>query len=151
EVFVLQIEGSKHWRFYHCARDLPLADEKAVLARDELPEPTREVTVRPGDLLYMPRGHVHEAFTSDCLSLHLTVGVRIFRWADVLSLALANVSAYDVRFRAALPPGLLTSGQVPAAAKAQFQELLRVFAESAWVEEAVGRLASSFLPKLAAL
>jgi hypothetical protein len=151
EVFVLQIEGSKHWRFYGSARDLPLEDEKAVLARDELPAPTQEVTVRPGDLLYMPRGHVHEAFTSDCLSLHLTVGVRIHRWADVLVQALAGVCAHDVRFRASLPPGLLTGAQVPASAQAQFQELLQVFAGSAWVEEGVGRLASSFLHKLSAL
>jgi hypothetical protein len=151
EVFVLQIEGSKHWRFYGPARDLPLEDEKAVLGRDELPAPTQEVTVHAGDLLYMPRGHVHEAFTSDCLSLHLTVGVRIFRWADVLVHALAGVCARDVRFRASLPPGLLTGAQVPPAAQAQFQELLRVFADSAWVEEGIGRLASSFLHKLAGL
>jgi hypothetical protein len=151
EVFVLQIEGSKHWRFYGSARELPLEDEKAVLSREELPEPTQEVTVRPGDLLYMPRGHVHEAFTSDCLSLHLTVGVRVFRWADVLAQALADVSAGDARFRASLPPGLLIGGTVSPSGQAQFQDLLRVFSESAWMETAVGRLASSFLQKLSTL
>ena len=31
EVFVLQIAGSKHWRFYGSARELPLPEEAATL------------------------------------------------------------------------------------------------------------------------
>jgi ribosomal protein L16 Arg81 hydroxylase len=151
EVFVLQIEGTKHWRFYGPARDLPLAEDKATLPKDQLGPPTQEVFLQPGDLLYMPRGHAHEAFTSDCASLHLTVGVKVYRWADLLQQALADVSAQDVRFRQSLPLGLLSNGASPPSLRGQFRELLRLLADSARVEEAVGGLAQAFLGKLAAL
>jgi ribosomal protein L16 Arg81 hydroxylase len=150
EVFVLQLEGTKHWRFYGPACDLPLAEDDVPVDRKLLGPPTEEAVLRSGDLLYMPRGHVHEAFTSDCLSLHLTVGVRVFRWVDLLGQALADVTAGDVRFRQALPPGLLTarSGEV---VRQRFRELLHALAEHAEADEAVDHLAETFLPQMPAL
>jgi len=150
EVFVLQIEGTKHWRFYGPAHELPLADERAPVVRERLGAPTQEVFLQPGDLLYMPRGHVHEAFTSDSLSLHLTVGVKLFRWADLLHQAVDALAARDVRLRRSLPPGLLTDGPT-SAATGSFRELLQLLAETARADDAIGRLAAGFLSKLAAL
>jgi ribosomal protein L16 Arg81 hydroxylase len=150
EVFALQIEGVKLWRFYGSARQLPLAEERGTLRREQLPPPTLEVLLRPGDLLYMPRGHVHEAFTSDSQSLHLTVGVKVFRWADLLHQAVADLSARDVRFRESLPPGLLT-GAGPAQVDQHIHELLQALIEKARPDVAVGRLAASFLGTLTAL
>ena len=37
-------------------------------------EPVLDVTMRAGDTLYLPRGWLHQAMTSDAASLHLTVG-----------------------------------------------------------------------------
>jgi hypothetical protein len=151
EVFVLQIEGTKHWRFYGVARDLPLAEEYTTVAHDRLGPPTREAVLEPGDLLYMPRGHIHEAFTSDSLSLHLTVGIKVFRLADLLHLAVDELSAREVRCRASLPPGLLTDGAVPEALAKEFRELLQVVARQAQAEQAVAHLAESFISKLTTL
>jgi hypothetical protein len=151
DVFVLQIEGSKHWRFYAPGPDLPLVDDPTPVARDRLGPPTLEATVQAGDLLYMPRGHIHEAFTSEVLSMHLTVGVKVFRWVDLLSRALARVSARDVAFRQALPTGTLTAGAVPASVRARFRDLLRLFAQGADADEAVESLGESFLRSLAVL
>ena len=150
EVFVLQIEGTKHWRFYGSARDLPLADERTTVVRERLGPPTQEVFLQPGDLLYMPRGHVHEAFTSDNLSLHLTVGVKVYRWADLLHQAVDLLSAQDVRLRRSLPPGLLLDGSAQSGT-GSFRELLQLLAETARADDAIGRLAASFLGKMAAL
>jgi hypothetical protein len=150
EVFVLQVEGFKHWRLYGPARALPLEDDRAPVAREQIGPPTREVRLEAGDLLYIPRGHVHEAFTSACASLHLTVGIRVFRWLDLLGQALAGVADRDVRFREALPVGWLDGGD-PAALRAGLRQLLRVLAESARADEAVERLASDFLASLPGL
>jgi hypothetical protein len=60
EVFVLQIEGNKHWRVYGAGRELPLPLETATFSRDQLGAPTLEAVLRPGDVLYLPRGHIHE-------------------------------------------------------------------------------------------
>jgi hypothetical protein len=151
EVFVLQIEGIKHWRLYGPGRELPLPEERATYSPDQLGPVTHETTVRPGDLLYMPRGHIHEAFTSDSLSLHLTVGVKLYRRVDLLYRALEIVSRRDARFRASLPPGLLTGNDTPELEAEYFRELLRVLAEAARADEAIDRVAADFLSKLPAL
>jgi hypothetical protein len=151
EVFVLQIEGTKHWRFYGSARELPLEEERATLNRDQLGASTQEVFLQPGDMLYMPRGHAHEAFTSDRTSLHLTVGVRVFRWVDLLQQALADLAAQDVRLRHSLPPGLLSRAAAPPSLQSQFQDLLGLFARGARLHDAVDNMTEAFLSKLAVL
>jgi ribosomal protein L16 Arg81 hydroxylase len=151
DVFVLQIDGDKHWRLYNPARELPTSNDQVAVPKDQLGAPTREIDLRAGDLLYIPRGHVHEAFTSERASLHLTVGVNVCRWVDVLQQALAGAAAADVAFRRSLPPGILCTETLPPELNETFQELLRRFANRASLESAAGALAQSFVEKLAAL
>ena len=56
--------------------------------------------VEPGDTLYLPRGWLHQALTSDEDSLHLTVGVNVVTWLDALRAALDRL-----RGRRRLPAG----------------------------------------------
>ncbi|MGE5192325.1 MAG: cupin domain-containing protein, partial [Deltaproteobacteria bacterium] len=128
EVFILQLEGSKDWRLYGASEELPLVSDGTGVPRQPL-GPSREVRLSPGDLLYIPRGHVHEAFTVDSLSLHLTVGINVYRWSDLLRHALAAASREDVRFRESLPEGALPAnkGQL----RQHFQDLLDRLVENA--------------------
>ncbi|EPQ16395.1 MYC-induced nuclear antigen [Myotis brandtii] len=73
EVFILQLEGQKHWRLYHPT--VPLAREYSVEAEDRLGRPAHEFTLKAGDLLYFPRGTIHQADTPPGLahSTHLTI------------------------------------------------------------------------------
>lgn len=71
DVFVLQAFGHKHWEV-HAARGEP---DRAPL----------QVDVGPGDCIYMPTGTPHAATTGYELSGHLTVGVHVARWRDVLA------------------------------------------------------------------
>jgi ribosomal protein L16 Arg81 hydroxylase len=108
DVFVLQLHGSKKWQIGEPERALPLA------ARDSgpvgNPGQVREYVLRPGDVLYLPRGYPHQAVTSDESSLHLTVGVHAFRWHDFMVEALKAVAEQRVDFREALPAGFLDEG-----------------------------------------
>jgi hypothetical protein len=151
EVFVLQIDGRKHWRLYGGARELPLAADTATFGKDQLGPPTQEVLLEPGDLLYVPRGHAHEAFTAEGGSMHLTLGVKVFRWVDLLQQALDDLAARDVRLRRTLPTGLLGRGTPPPGLGEDFRDLLRHFAGQARLDEAVAGLAESFVGKLASL
>jgi len=63
----------------------------------------------PGDALYIPRGYAHEAVTQTSSSLHLTVGIHVFTWADLLGEALHLVAAENSDLRRALPVGHLGS------------------------------------------
>lgn len=76
-VFVLQTEGSKTWRLYQPSDEIALAEEHSPdLARDQLGQP-QQVVLQPGDVLYMPRGTVHEAVagTTSHHSTHVTISV----------------------------------------------------------------------------
>ena len=150
EVFALQVDGVKHWRLYGPAATLPLAEDKMTLPRARLGSP-REVRLEAGDLLYIPRGHAHEAFTTDGSSLHLTVGVNVYRWADLLHQALAEVTRRDARFRETLPPGAVVGQPLPAGVTQRFQELLQALAQAARPEAAARRLGDLFFEELAML
>ena len=57
------------------------------MRRDELESgPVLECTLEPGDLLYMPRGFIHEASTKeDQHSLHITLSAaQKNTWGDLL-------------------------------------------------------------------
>jgi hypothetical protein len=151
EVFVLQIEGSKHWRLYKPTVELPLQEIFEPIPREQIGAPIQEVHVKPGDLIYIPRGFIHEAFASDDSSLHITVAVSVFRWTDLVRAALASLSANDVEFRRAVPVGALGGGDIAGALRTQFNELLQQLVRGARVEDAIATLGDQFIGNMAVL
>eukprot|EP00965_Chrysotila_dentata_P247353 6207694-Pleurochrysis_carterae.AAC.11 len=84
-VFILQTEGSKHWRVYepldgHALPRTPSND----LPRNRLGRCLLQVTLQQGDLLYLPRGFVHEAAADNSFSTHLTLSTyQRFSWSGL--------------------------------------------------------------------
>ena len=70
DVFVLQAFGRKQWEVHGA----PAEPE-----RDPL-----EATVDPGDAIYMPKGTPHAASAQATASGHLTIGVHVTTWREVL-------------------------------------------------------------------
>lgn len=67
EAFVLQIEGKKEWLLYPPRSDnetLP-RESSGNFQPDEIGEPCFKQILEPGDLLYFPRGYIHQAKTVD--------------------------------------------------------------------------------------
>lgn len=118
--FILQLEGAKVWRVHGPQVELPLPDEHAPTPPEHLPPLLFEETLEPGDVLYLPRGFVHAARTSERASVHLTLGVQPVTWGELLSAALSAVRS-EPRFRQALPPRFLEGSSEMAE---RFQELL---------------------------
>ncbi|MGN9806065.1 cupin domain-containing protein [Micromonospora sp. L32] len=109
DVFVLQVDGRKHWRIHPPVLPDPLeqqpwggrADEVAATADGPA---ALDVVLAPGDALYLPRGWLHSAQAQESSSLHLTVGIRaLTRYAMVEELL--TLAAEDPRLRAGLPFG----------------------------------------------
>lgn len=78
EAFVLQIEGKKHWRIYEpSSRSHMLPRESSKnFTQDEIGKPCLDIVLEAGDLLYFPRGYIHQANTvKDSHSLHITLSV----------------------------------------------------------------------------
>lgn len=76
EAFVLQIEGKKRWRLYkprNRSEMLP-RESSRNFTQEEIGEPCMDVILEPGDMLYFPRGYIHQAQTlKNHHSLHITV------------------------------------------------------------------------------
>jgi ribosomal protein L16 Arg81 hydroxylase len=104
DVFVVQVHGSKKWCLASQPYPLPLDGQPYDRSQPD-PEPEQEFELRPGDLIYLPRGTVHWARTNENVSVHITAGVHSVLWSDLIAAALRNLSHQDVRFRKGLPIG----------------------------------------------
>lgn len=148
DVFVLQVEGSKTWHLYGAAERCPLlASFQPVIPVANLPAPAQVVELSAGDLLYVPRGHVHDALTSGEHSLHITIGIYPTQWLDLLVTALTNLSLTDLRFRRALPVGYLNHPSRRAEVDAGMHALIKVFADQASSALACDVLADQLIRK----
>lgn len=105
DVFVLQVEGTKHWTVHAPVVELP--HRRRGAPAPAFGEPEWSGVLEPGDCLYLPRGFGHEARTSDTASLHLTIGVLAFTWRHVLRLLADVLPEDDVALRRSLPVGAL--------------------------------------------
>jgi len=102
DVFCLQVSGEKRWLIYQPVLELPLKDQHYSKELGGPGETVEDVTLKPGDTLYLPRGWLHEALTSDTDSLHLTIGVSVYTWLDALKAALEEC-VEEVEFRRSVP------------------------------------------------
>jgi hypothetical protein len=98
DVFVLQMSGRKRWLVYEPVLELPLKNQRYSPDLGEPGEAVEDRVLSAGDMLYLPRGWLHEALTSDTDSLHLTVGVNVVTWLDAVRAALEECGE-DVDFR----------------------------------------------------
>ena len=103
DVFVLQTAGTKRWLVYDPALELPLREQRYAPELGGPGEAVLDVVLAPGDTLYLPRGWLHQALTSDDDSLHLTVGANVVPWSAALRAALERAAADDVELRRSLP------------------------------------------------
>lgn len=119
EAFILQLEGFKHWRVYppmsktetlprESSRDFTEKDMKDI-------SPVIDIELGPGDLLYMPRGWIHQANTCrrNHHSLHLTMSaMQNWAWVDFLDIlipeALESAATKSISLRSGLPRNFLS-------------------------------------------
>lgn len=120
DVFIIQISGSKTWKLSSPAEDSPvevLYPGRAEWLKKELPGKTKlhplpvpekewTITMQEGDLLYVPRGHVHQVQSEAEESLHLTVAVTVVTWYEVVVRALMETLQGSNVLRESLPPNI---------------------------------------------
>jgi hypothetical protein len=113
DVFCLQVAGEKRWLVYEPALELPLKHQRYRRELGGPGEAVMDVTLRPGDTLYLPRGWLHEALTSESDSLHLTVGLSAYTWLDAVKDALEECRD-ELAFRRSVPQAGETSDDLLA-------------------------------------
>ncbi len=107
EVFALHVEGEKTWRIYEGRVDRPIAHPAYKSLDEDFHDAHKgavlmEVTLRPGDLLYIPRGQYHDALASSAGTVHVAFGVTHVIGMDFINILLAH-SVSNPAFRTNFP------------------------------------------------
>lgn len=121
DVFALHCAGEKVWRMFEGRLDRPVANEAYKELGPEYHDEHRgavaaEVTLRPGDLLYIPRGQYHDALASSDGAIHLAFGLTHIIGIDVLTMLFEQAMSNPL-FRTNAP--LPEVGPMDAAAGSQ--------------------------------
>jgi Cupin superfamily protein len=114
DVFIIQLYGVKQWTVYqNVPIPLPYSNEQVgkdglVVPDDVLHGPVLiQTTLQPGDVLYLPRGYVHQATSGPMVSCHVTVALATHDWtmAGLLEQTGHHVwrNHHHMPLRAALP------------------------------------------------
>lgn len=108
DVFAYQAEGEKTWRVYESRAEAPInpvppgeeAEKWLIQTRGRV---LFEISMKPGDILYLPRGQYHDALTDTAkASLHVTFGVQPATGLSLLRM-LETLLVRDGEFREYLP------------------------------------------------
>ena len=80
DVYAIHLEGEKVWQVYETRVDMPIYHPRFKQFDQAHHDRAKgkvlmEVTMRPGDLMYLPRGQYHDALASDSSALHVTLGL----------------------------------------------------------------------------
>jgi bifunctional lysine-specific demethylase and histidyl-hydroxylase NO66 len=150
-VFAVQVEGQKTWRLYSSRAaspvDLPAdsAEAKRWFAQSRGPL-MQEVVMRPGDVLYLPRGWYHDALTAEGASLHVTFSVTPL-YGRILFRLLESAAMQDPAFRAWLRPWRERDGAPLQTQLADLGHRLAALAGSAAFRDEVAMTQERLLPR----
>lgn len=102
DLFVVQIHGSKEWRLWEPTVAVPMVTH--CPDQSEARGEPQQLTLHPGDVLYVPRGTPHAASTLGGTSVHLTVSINVTAWRDAIRMLLGSLHRRP-ELRASLPVG----------------------------------------------
>ena len=123
DVFVLQISGTKRWSIYDTRVRLPLRGQR--FERGTPPgEVSDEFELGPGSAVYLPRGLMHSARSTGEASLHVTLGLTAFTWAEFLVESVTAAALEEESLRRNLPRGFAREGFSAAARERLLREKL---------------------------
>jgi len=129
DVFVIQCNGKKHWRIYdHYTNmvELPPPDAGWEAERFNPTSPPRDFELSRGDVLYLPRGAMHEAFCTDRESMHLTISLASPTFADLLRAVISSAAATDIELRRRVPWTTTDDGETALLAQQVKNQLVRL-------------------------
>lgn len=99
DIFTMQIKGPKTWKIYAPSTDLPTTYTQLT----EEPKLLQEIEMNSGDFLYMPRGVIHEAFTSAVATIHVNFSCKPRYGFHLLADLVKEAEKNDVFFRKTIP------------------------------------------------
>lgn len=146
DVFVLQVSGSKSWRLYNTPVENPYRGENFEPGVHEAGEPVEEFVLEAGECAYVPRGLMHDALThGDEASLHITVGLIVKTWADLMLEVVSEVALDEPGFRKSLPPGFARPDFDRETVRSEFERLIKAIASRADLDSSLDLFTDNFI------
>ena len=107
DVFAVHVEGEKTWRVFEGRLDNPLNHPRFKVLDQAYHDKARgrvmmEVTLSPGDLLYIPRGQYHDALAASQGTIHVSFGATSVIGMDLIDEAFER-AVEDPAFRGSMP------------------------------------------------
>lgn len=126
-VFIFQIDGEKAWNLYDTPFESPLESHEFELEKykPNLSKLKKKI-LQKGDVLFIPRGMMHEARSTGTLSLHLTFSFVPFTWNDLIQQYFNVQSNLDPTLRKSLPQ----IKNIDRTLRKEFQNKLTLHSES---------------------
>jgi hypothetical protein len=151
DVMVIQTEGEKVWNLYENRASNPIdppADDETTRrwfaqSRGTLMSAIR---MKPGDVLYLPRGWYHDALATDGASLHVTFAITPLHGRNLATL-LDLHALEDPAYRAFLPPATEGGGDGLRECLAEMARLLSEKINSAAFFEEVCLAQERIIPR----
>jgi ribosomal protein L16 Arg81 hydroxylase len=132
DIFTMQVKGPKTWRLYAATEELPHTFTRIA----EMAPLIKEIEMDSGDFLYIPRGVIHEAFSSSVSTIHVNFSCKPRYGFHVLERLAELAEQEDVFFRRAIPHGF-SSNEERQKYESQFREKLKGLIEKVNVSELI--------------
>lgn len=117
DVLAIQCEGEKTWRIYANRAPSPVTTIEGDNAQDIIDAAKgpvlMTVTMKPGDVLYIPRGFYHDALASSGASLHVTISIARLTGMSIFQM-LESIASEDQAFRNYLADANASDGALGA-------------------------------------
>ncbi|MGZ6039975.1 MAG: JmjC domain-containing protein [Phenylobacterium sp.] len=150
DVIVLQLEGDKEFLLFEPVIDQPVPRIDLPQGTVDAAAPVARIVLRPGDLLYLPRGVPHCAHSRGAPSLHVTVGILALTWAGLFE-RLSGEMYFIEPLRRACRAGQVFDAHALNASAAEMvaclQTWLQVFGAERLAALACESFVSSFAPR----
>ncbi|WP_320825257.1 JmjC domain-containing protein [Reinekea sp.] len=155
DVFVVQVSGGQDWQVDFNAQYWPFGGQVYQPDRVDRCDALQQLSLVPGDILYIPRGNCHRAKTGSEQSFHVTFSINSLRRRDLLLECLApSLAGLDL-----LRPALRAEDFDPSRTAASRDGLLayledltaRIRSDTQLVPDALLRVHKNFAAQLPCL
>jgi len=107
DVWAVQVEGEKCWNIWEGRAEWPIShplwrSQDQAHHEQHKGKLRARILMKPGDLLYLPRGWYHDALAEAPASVHVAYGAHAPNGMDVMNILLERV-LYETTFRQPLP------------------------------------------------
>ncbi|SKC83351.1 JmjC domain-containing protein [Ohtaekwangia koreensis] len=111
DLFIIQIAGKKRWRIYESALYLPTQPQGGRVFDFSKLNLLYDLDIEAGDIVYFPRGFVHEVITTDSMSAHITLGCMHTTWLSVVAAYIRQLAEEEPLLRGAYMKDILCQGE----------------------------------------